>query len=111
MKKARTLAMAALTAGAPLAAARAQDQPAGYERTTPMVPMRDGVRLNTVIWTPKSQSGPLAVLLERTPYDAEGTCRGIFMGYKAIVSEGYILVCQDLRGKYGSEGTFSMIRP
>ena len=83
----------------------------GYDHSTVMIAMRDGIRLNTVVWRPKGQTGPLPILLQRTPYDAEGNCRGIFFEYEAIVREQYLLVCQDLRGKYGSEGKFSMMRP
>src|SRR5262249_55942702 len=44
------------------ASARAQ-RPADYDHSTAMVPMRDGIKLNTVIWRPKDQSGPLPILL------------------------------------------------
>ena len=83
----------------------------GYDHFTVMISMRDGIRLNTVVWRPKDQAGPLPILFQRTPYDADGNCRGIFFEYAAIVREQYLLVCQDLRGKYGSEGKFSMMRP
>ncbi len=83
----------------------------GYDHSTVMISMRDGIRLNTVVWRPKDQAGPLPILFQRTPYDADGNCRGIFFEYAAIVREQYLLVCQDLRGKYGSEGKFSMMRP
>ncbi|HWC72502.1 MAG TPA: CocE/NonD family hydrolase, partial [Gemmatimonadales bacterium] len=43
-------------------------QVAGYERTEVMIPMRDGVKLHTVIERPVSASGPLPILLHRTPY-------------------------------------------
>ncbi len=46
-----------------------------YERRTAMVPMRDGVRLYTVIVVPKQRIGPMPIVLTRTPYDADGqTC-------------------------------------
>jgi uncharacterized protein len=91
--------------------ADAQDTLAGYQRTTAMVAMRDGVKLNTVVWSPIGQSGALPIMLERTPYDAEGSCRGVLQFDSLVVRERYLFVCQDLRGKFGSEGTFSMIRP
>ncbi|MFN0177628.1 MAG: CocE/NonD family hydrolase [Gemmatimonadales bacterium] len=105
------LAILALGA-APTYVASAQDTLAGYVRRTAMVTMRDGVKLHTVIWTPqRPPAGPLPILLERTPYDAESLCRGNLAFDSLVVAEGYVFVCQDLRGKYGSEGQFSMIRP
>jgi len=91
--------------------AAGQDVSNGYQRSTAMVAMRDGVRLHTVIWRPVDQQGPLPILLERTPYDAEGMCRNVVDGAGTLARARYVFVCQDLRGKYGSEGTFSMIRP
>ena len=76
-----------------------------------MIPMRDGVRLHTKIFTPKNQAGPLPIIMKRTPYGIEGSA-GNFVSYlKALADEGYIFVFQDLRGKFGSEGTFVMQRP
>ena len=88
-----------------------QSPAADYEHSVSVIPMRDGVKLNTVIWRPKAATTPLPILLVRTPYDAESTCRGELQGYPTLVRDQYLIVCQDVRGKYGSEGTFSMIRP
>jgi len=75
-----------------------------------MIPMRDGVRLHTKIFTPAGQAGPLPIIMKRTPYGVEGS-DGNFVSYlKALADEGYIFVFQDLRGKFGSEGTFVMQR-
>jgi putative CocE/NonD family hydrolase len=86
-----------------------------------MIPMRDGVRLHTVILVPKgAKNAP--ILLTRTPYDASGmTSKGSahlaanLEGYDnatdVIVEGGYIRVVQDIRGKYGSEGDYVMNRP
>jgi len=87
-----------------------QDVPDQYDTTTVMIPMRDGVRLHTIILRPRAQSALLPILIERTPYNAEG-CSAGFQRATALVQEQYLFVCQDIRGKYGSEGTFSMIRP
>ena len=89
----------------------AQDTVQGYVRQTAMVSMRDGIKLHTVVWAPTAPSGRLPILLERTPYDAEGLCRGTLDNDSLLVREGYLFVCQDLRGKFRSEGQFSMIRP
>jgi predicted acyl esterase len=75
-----------------------------------MIPMRDGVRLHTKIFTPAAYAAPLPIIMKRTPYGVEDSA-GNFVSYlKALADEGYIFVFQDLRGKFGSEGTFVMQR-
>jgi putative CocE/NonD family hydrolase len=108
MTRSLLILAAGLAGAAPVAGQSGADR---YDRTTAMVAMRDGVKLHTVIWRPKNQSGPLPILLERTPYDAESLCSGVLAKPSPMVAEGYLIICQDLRGKYGSEGQFSMIRP
>jgi putative CocE/NonD family hydrolase len=93
-----------------------------YERRTVMIPMRDGVKLHTVILVPKgARNAP--ILLTRTPYNADeltshansSDLGSILTGYDnatdVIVEGGYIRVVQDIRGKYGSEGDYVMNRP
>ena len=93
-----------------------------YARREEMIPMRDGVRLHTVILVPRgAHDAPM--LLTRTPYDADSmTARSesphlgpSLYGYDnatdVIVEGGYIRVVQDVRGKYGSEGDYVMNRP
>ncbi|HJP90313.1 MAG TPA: CocE/NonD family hydrolase [Pyrinomonadaceae bacterium] len=93
-----------------------------YERRTVMIPMRDGVKLHTVILVPKgAKNAP--ILLTRTPYDADALTThtqssdlgSALTGYDnatdVIVEGGYIRVVQDIRGKYGSEGDYVMNRP
>ena len=87
-----------------------------------MIPMRDGVKLHTVILVPKGAKGA-PILLTRTPYDAtaltthaeSGHLGPILQGYdnatEVIVEGGYIRAVQDVRGKYGSEGDYVMNRP
>jgi putative CocE/NonD family hydrolase len=75
-----------------------------------MIPMRDGVRLHTKIFTPTAQAEPLPIIMERTPYGVEGSADNFVSYLKAMADEGYIFVFQDLRGKFGSEGTFVMQR-
>ncbi len=87
-----------------------------------MIPMRDGVRLHTVILVPKGAKGA-PILLTRTPYDADAltthetsahlgpTLQGYDNATEVIVEGGYIRVVQDVRGKYGSEGDYVMNRP
>jgi len=82
-----------------------------FEISDVMIPMRDGVRLHTKIFVPRDQSAPLPIIIKRTPYGVEGSA-GNFNAYlKALMEDGYIFVFQDIRGKFGSEGTFVMQRP
>ena len=97
-----------------------------YERRDVMIPMRDGVKLHTVVIVPKSvieSKKKAPMLLTRTPYNAtELTSHAasahlgpILNGYdnalEVIIEGGYIRVVQDVRGKYGSEGDYVMNRP
>jgi uncharacterized protein len=85
-----------------------------------MVRMRDGVKLHTVIVIPNGASG-LPIVLERTPYDASGDIfldknkpqliNAAWTPFREFVADGYILVFQDVRGKYGSKGRYVMVRP
>ena len=78
-----------------------------------MIPMRDGIKLHTVIFSPVDAKHNLPVLLQRTPYGANGSdapddttfnvqAFGTSLGM--MLREGYFLVFQDIRGKYKSEG-------
>ncbi len=93
-----------------------------FTRRDVMIPMRDGVKLHTVILVPKG--AVLApMLLTRTPYDASAMTTHIasshlgpnLYGYDnatdVIIEGGYIRVTQDIRGKYSSEGDYVMNRP
>src|ERR1041384_6309151 len=93
-----------------------------YARRDVMIPMRDGVRLHTVILVPKGASRA-PILLTRTPYNATEltthaqsshlgpTLWGYDNATEVIVEGGYIRVVQDIRGKYGSEGDYVMNCP
>ncbi|HEY2824175.1 MAG TPA: CocE/NonD family hydrolase [Gemmatimonadales bacterium] len=93
-----------------------------YVRRDEMIPMRDGVKLHTVILVPKGAKGA-PMLLTRTPYDATATTsyaqsshlapelNGYDNAQDVIIPGGYIRVVQDIRGKYGSEGEYVMNRP
>ena len=85
--------------------------PDGFERREEMIPMRDGVRLYTEVFTPKSRNGSLPFLMVRTPYNAKNLQGSLAGTYRDLVADGYIWVFQDIRGKYGSEGEFVMNRP
>jgi len=92
-----------------------------YVRREAMIPMRDGVKLHTVILVPKGAKGA-GIFLTRTPYDADAqtnhgsahlgpTLSGYDNATEVIVQGGYIRVVQDVRGKHGSEGDYVMTRP
>lgn len=88
-----------------------------FEKSSAMVPMRDGTRLYTEIYVPRHAEGKLPILLWRSPYNVAGvgaTSPGgsIFAnGLRELAEDGYIFVFQDIRGRHQSEGEFVMIRP
>lgn len=86
-----------------------------YSKSEHMITMRDGMKLFTVVYTPRDQSHRYPILMNRTPYSVGpyGPDK-----YKSEVGpslhfqkEGYIFVYQDVRGKFRSEGTFEFMRP
>jgi putative CocE/NonD family hydrolase len=93
-----------------------------YQWREEMIPMRDGVKLHTVILVPKGASHA-GMLLTRTPYNAtelvthslSGHLGPMLQGYDnaadIVVEDGYIRVMQDVRGKFDSEGDYIMNRP
>ncbi len=101
--------------------ALAQDQKPGrpdlpklFEKQEAMIPMRDGVKLHTEVYTPRDAKDPLPILMERTPYGVSGGPQG-YSGHlyaaQDLYADGYIFVYQDIRGRYGSGGQFAMNRP
>ncbi len=88
---------------------------ANYEKREVMIPMRDGVKLFTSIYEPKTKAEKYPVLLNRTPYtvapygaDKYKTSLG---PDELFAREGYIFVYQDVRGRWKSEGEFVNVRP
>src|ERR1700734_1939199 len=90
-----------------------------YVKRVEMIPMRDGVKLYTVIVIPKG-AAQAPILLTRTPYNAaQRAARNqstkmldiLPQGDDVFVGAGYIRVFQDVRGKYGSEGAYLMTPP
>jgi putative CocE/NonD family hydrolase len=134
MKTAPLFALCALAAALSGVAVRAQtspltpDIPAKFDapadrfdftKREVMIPMRDGVKLHTVIVVPRGAKGA-PILLTRTPYNASkrvahngATSMETMLpeGDGVFVEAGYIRVFQDVRGKYGSEGDYIMTRP
>lgn len=86
-----------------------------YTKIERMIPMRDGVKLFTSIYVPKDASQKYPVLLDRTPYSVapygEEKYKASIGPSMLFAREGYIIVYQDVRGKYMSEGTFVAVRP
>ncbi|HEY4322965.1 MAG TPA: CocE/NonD family hydrolase [Mucilaginibacter sp.] len=82
-----------------------------YKRLEVMIPMRDGIKLHTVIFTPKAQSEKLPFLMLRTPYGVSKYPSPEKRDYtKDLAEDGYIFVYQDIRGRYLSEGKYEMSR-
>src|SRR5438445_5107611 len=95
-----------------------------YVKRVVNIPMRDGVKLHTVIVVPKDLTRAGAknapIILTRTPYNADKRAERAVsssmlgtmpQGDEVFVKAGYIRVFQDVRGKYGSEGDYVMTRP
>ncbi len=89
-----------------------------YRKITRMIPMRDGVKLFTVILSPVNTVKPLPILIVRTPYGADIPVKENEIvpvtknfPYANMASEGYIFVFQDIRGKYKSEGNMEIHQP
>ncbi|MFD2367101.1 CocE/NonD family hydrolase [Pseudoduganella sp. GCM10020061] len=92
---------------------------ANYVRRVAMIPMRDGVRLHTIILMPKG-AAKAPIMLTRTPYNAArrsaralspDMATALPEGDDQFIANGYIRVYQDVRGKHGSEGDYVMTRP
>ena len=82
-----------------------------YIRKEVYIPMRDGIKLHAVIFTPKNQTEKLPFLIERTPYGVNEYPSPEKFGYiKDMAEEGYIFVFEDIRGRYLSEGKYEMMR-
>lgn len=95
-----------------------QDSINAYKKTSAMITMRDGVKLNTVILIPENTTSTFPILLQRTPYNAgflipNDTVIAITerFAFGEMAKEGYIFVFQDIRGKYKSEGQMQIHQP
>ncbi len=81
-----------------------------FETVEAMVAMRDGVKLHTLVFSPKGARDGLPILFMRTPYGIDGR-NGMFQeSLKELAEDGYVFAFQDIRGKFRSEGEFAMIR-
>ncbi|HTW49481.1 MAG TPA: CocE/NonD family hydrolase [Acidobacteriaceae bacterium] len=113
---AMALSVGASTAGAQSATQKTESV---WRVQEAMIPMRDGVHLQTVIIRRSDQRGPLPILLERTPYgvptqaDFDSMAARLGAGatwdqWKELAADGYIFVIQNLRGRFKSEGVFEL---
>src|SRR5665213_308533 len=86
-----------------------------YTKQEVTIPMRDGIRLFTSVYIPKDQTEKHPILLTRTPYSVSPYGKAFRPYWRSYMMrycrEGYILVNQDIRGKYMSEGIFEVVRP
>lgn len=87
-----------------------------YYKTERYIPMRDGIRLFTSVYIPKDTSVVHPILMTRTPYSCapygEQNFRAYWNSYqRSYFREGYIVVTQDVRGRWMSEGAFVDVRP
>lgn len=86
-----------------------------YTKVEKQIPMRDGIKLHTVIYSPKDQQKKYPIMFDRTPYSAgpygQETFKNSLGPSMLFAKEGYIFVYQDVRGRYLSEGDFIANRP
>jgi putative CocE/NonD family hydrolase len=113
MRKIVPAILSLLVASAPLAAQDAVQ--AAYAKQEVSIPMRDGKKLFTSIYTPKDASKSWPILLTRTPYSVSPYGADKFksnLGQSSLFQkDGFIFVYQDVRGRYMSEGEFVNVRP
>ena len=87
-----------------------------YTKLEKMIVMRDGIKLFTSIYMPKDSSQKHPVLIKRTPYSCAPYGENKWINYwdsylMQYLKEGYIMVTQDVRGRWMSEGEFKDVRP
>ncbi|MEO6404655.1 MAG: CocE/NonD family hydrolase [Ferruginibacter sp.] len=87
-----------------------------YTKMERMIPMKDGIKLFTSMYVPKDRSEKHPILLTRTPYSCAPYGENNYSRYwssfrNAYLKENYIIVTQDVRGRYMSEGVFEDVRP
>jgi uncharacterized protein len=88
---------------------------ASYEKHEYRIPMRDGVKLFTVVYTPRDTSQSYPIMMNRTPYSVgpygDTAYKRSLGPSPAFMRDGYIFVYQDVRGRYMSEGTYVYMTP
>ncbi|MBS1791980.1 MAG: CocE/NonD family hydrolase [Acidobacteria bacterium] len=88
---------------------------ANFTKSEHLIPMRDGKRLFTVVYSPKDTLQPYPILMQRTPYGSgpygAESYKGTLGPSPLFTNEGYIFMYQDVRGTFMSEGEFEDVRP
>ena len=91
------------------------DVKTNYVKSEHMIPMRDGVKLFTAVYSPRDASQKYPILLSRTPYSCgpygPNAYKEAIGPSPLFAKEGYIVVYQDVRGAFMSEGTYVNVRP
>ena len=86
-----------------------------YTKYEHRIPMRDGVKLFTRVYVPKDDSRPWPIILTRTPYALKpygaDNYNDVAGSFRTLARDRNILVTQDVRGRYGSEGIYMHVRP
>ena len=86
-----------------------------YKKEVTYIPMRDGVKLYTQIYTPVDETKKYPIMLFRTPYSirfyGKDQFRTVLGPNGMYADEGFIFVYQDVRGKFQSEGEFIVMKP
>ena len=95
-----------------------KDNIISYKKISVMIPMRDGIKLFTVILAPVNISNTIPILIQRTPYGANIPLKDNEIvpvtnnfQFANMAKDGYIFVFQDIRGKYKSEGKMEIHQP
>lgn len=91
------------------------DLESNYTKREVMIPMRDGIKLYTAIYEPKNNDKHHPILMHRSPYSCEPYGnefdRSLSTHLSTYVQKNYIIIYQDIRGRYKSEGEFVQVRP
>ncbi|MFN0179180.1 MAG: CocE/NonD family hydrolase [Gemmatimonadales bacterium] len=111
-----SICLGALLWATTAAAQASTDWSTKVSRRDVMIPVRDGIKLHTEIYTPKGRTEAMPFVMIRSPYgglfgtDANGFPHDL-ANTRELIDDGFIVVLQDLRGKSRSEGAFIMLRP
>ncbi|GLB49792.1 CocE/NonD family hydrolase [Neptunitalea lumnitzerae] len=94
--------------------AQGYDVKAHYTKKEVSIEMRDGIHLHTTIYSPKDTSKKYPIVMQRTPYSCQpygpDKYRATIGPDKTMMEEGYIIVYQDVRGRWNSEGVYDNMR-
>lgn len=85
-----------------------------YNKKEVVIPMRDGIKLHTTIYSPKDTSKKYPILMSRTPYSSRpygsNEYKALISPNRKMMKEGNIVVYQDVRGRWNSEGVYDNMR-